>query len=1228
MGLLGTIKGAAHRAADWVTGKDDKKDEKKPEPKKETPAASPQTLTPAQQNMVQNMLQNGVPLTTDPAVVQQQIQQQQKPPPVGSLPDIISAGQQGAPKNGETVTLPSGTTIHNDQVNLPNGLSGSKTTIGIPGIEKPVESAPGLKITSQEQAAMFKTDASYTAEQRNRDWDLVNGKASPRPGLMGPYSVDPVELAAATARLNAHWDQSSLANNGTTYLPKAGYSPVQLVKDLGLATTTGDGLDERSTKIRDAALDRLGDAAYMKINQDTDQLYAQWAPLIANCDPKSSNQIAREQQIQSLVQYGIPGNRKPTYKQAAAYLESEAIAAAARLQQAGIPLNPNAAIGNELGLYSPDPRIPKYTPVEPLTWSDTAAWWDRFTDHPGAYLSDLGSDLKNQLGRDIEIASALGQNATAVLTMPLAAMNLPHVEMSDEHATLGEVAIAVLDIATLATIGGKFALTATERAVAASVTAKALATGASREEAVAAATSAVNSFRSLPAAMQEKIGLDITTGAGKTGAAADGGAGVNHVPTPGPVPTLVEPGTGIAPAVEAPWNRGGSALPNLGHGAADVPALGGGLSPNLIVPVWTMPSVLGDLEVLWQANPALREGLAVAGADLGRGAVSGLDGFIAANPATAPMLSGLRDQAANLTDNLAGGELGKLLEGAGIRVPDLVVTVPDTLAEFQKLWSAVPALEERLLTSGADLGRGAVSGLDNMMAANPELAAVLSGPRDEMAQLVDNLTTGGAGRSAGGLNTGGRGPGAGAGRGGGAGRGAGDTGGGSSGGSGGGGGRGGGSDGPPPSEPGGGGLEGKGGRDWPPPKDQRPEGWPDYYWENTRWDPSKGQPVWKKGAEWPQGSGKMVGGQTAENPFAATDIYFDAKAVRSETREPVLTKLADDNEYIKAYDDMSKRVGAERTSIKDEIGTQYENGDFAKLTGHDRDAAFEQLKLDNPGKIAEIEALQSRVNEFFKTENALRKAGEDLGEAGGLAELAAENGELLSNARGSGRLDIIGALERDGNGKLAVWDAKGGGSPNLGDGALIDHPEMGWVKAREGSPEYLSDRLRLELEKDPSLRDRIRALDQKNGWHLEEDLDRALAGDTSGIEYKAIQTDKDGNIQFWDFDSRLGKGHPDYQGPGGVTPTSGEGVVPPNSDGTTLGEISAPLAPGLSQTLSATIQSLSMLIPPTIALDGFQNRSGRQQSSALALEVSIPAPSEVGQTDLQRVMGYGAALLR
>lgn len=396
--------------------------------------------------------------------------------------------------------------------------------------------------------------------------------------------------------------------------------------------------------------------------------------------------------------------------------------------------------------------------------------------------------------------------------------------------------------------------------------------------------------------------------------------------------------------------------------------------------------------------------------------------------------------------------------------------------------------------------------------------------------------------------------------------------------------------------------------DWPPPRDKRPPSYPEYFWDNTNWDTRRGQPRWKVGAK--DSEGEPIGGQLTDDPWSTSDIYFDATVTRVEgqTKE-ALTSLPKDGADVHKYLSEAKKVEDERKRIQGELAG-LEGADWAELNGGRRHDAFDRLAIANPGQEEKIEKLRAAVEELHGMEGGYRKAGEDLGMAGARAERDAEGGRPLSEESGSGVLDMMFASK---DGRIVVWDAKGGGTPNLGDGAMIDNPNGGpRVRAREGSPEYLSAYLQKQLDKDSGLRDRIRKLDAEKGWHLEEDLDRAIAGDTSGVDYQAIQTDKNGNIRFWDFNSKPGKAnpaHPDYQDP------------VPQENGPHIGDISAPVGDMMAQTLA----TLSMLIPRALPVD--ISRSGSDiptRSAPLDLVVSIPAPTYFGQVEARKVLGYGA----
>ncbi|WP_405164776.1 hypothetical protein OG203_06600 [Nocardia sp. NBC_01499] len=301
----------------------------------------PKALTPEQQQMAQGL---GLLPSTQP----------QQKPGAASLPDVIAVVNNGPPKDGQTLTLPSGTTMQSNSVPLANGLTGKQTTVTVPG-EKPAQPQPNVAYSPQQLAGYFATDSKYSPEQRDRDIALLNQR------VMGPQTVEGANAlnrakAEAANRLNSHWDQGALPKlaDGTTVMPGLGYSAVQLVNDLSLANTTGP-LDERSEQLRKNAQTRLGQHAYTKQNQDEDQFAAslQYAGVD---DP------ARKAEVNRLLALGVPADKVQNM------VWRNAVEARGRLQRTNTPLltpDQAKALDDTPKLYATDPRrtaIPDNSP--------------------------------------------------------------------------------------------------------------------------------------------------------------------------------------------------------------------------------------------------------------------------------------------------------------------------------------------------------------------------------------------------------------------------------------------------------------------------------------------------------------------------------------------------------------------------------------------------------------------------------------------------------------------------------------------------------------------------------------------------------------------------------------------------------------------------------------------------------------------------------------------------
>ncbi|WP_137876116.1 hypothetical protein [Rhodococcus sp. Q] len=290
----------------------------------------------------------------DLMLVQGQASQPQQPPPAGGTEDLMAWMQDETP-TGQSVTLPSGTTMRTDLVPLGNKLIGETTTATLPAGSPTVVSTPGVAISPEQMAGLFATDAAYTPADRDRDLALLNGRRGYGPYTEAGAAAEAAARQAATARLNAHWDQSALPafTDGSIVVPGLDYSAVQLANDLSVASTTGN-LDDRSTQLRREAQQRLEKNAYTKKEQDDDQIAAQIHYLPPD-DPR----------IKDLRAQGL----SPAQAQNVIFQRS--LAARDRLDHAHIELLSPAQVKqleNKPRLYAADPNnpgIPYDIPDEP-----------------------------------------------------------------------------------------------------------------------------------------------------------------------------------------------------------------------------------------------------------------------------------------------------------------------------------------------------------------------------------------------------------------------------------------------------------------------------------------------------------------------------------------------------------------------------------------------------------------------------------------------------------------------------------------------------------------------------------------------------------------------------------------------------------------------------------------------------------------------------------------------
>ncbi|MEV6390700.1 hypothetical protein [Nocardia xishanensis] len=364
---------------------------------------------------------------------------------------------------------------------------------------------------------------------------------------------------------------------------------------------------------------------------------------------------------------------------------------------------------------------------------------------------------------------------------------------------------------------------------------------------------------------------------------------------------------------------------------------------------------------------------------------------------------------------------------------------------------------------------------------------------------------------------------------------------------------------------------------------------PENFWDLVQ-PTGKGTYTWKKSGwyndEWHKG------GTFAELP--KQDLHYNAKVV---DKSPGQAELPETDPFViarkNADDDFQSYQKAMENAIKEaELGT-----DVASITGGNRDAVFDQLRKDNRSKREQIKELEDSIQGYFDREKALIDASEDLGEAGAIAEAASDvamDWELISKERGQGVLDLIFVSRR--TGEILVVDAKGGGRPSLGKGAWIESDEFPGmqVRGREGTTPYLIDRLR----KQPGLRDKLRQLDQENGWNLEQILDKDP--DLSNVEYRAIQTDPTGKIYNWQFREYLGPQHPEYVAPPGFTPRPVESA--PDLSTAPISGLNQSIIEGLGAATNG-VAALLVGIPPLIGL-GLQYQP---QPTDQSLRINISA---------------------
>ncbi|MFI1920156.1 hypothetical protein [Nocardia sp. NPDC020380] len=265
-------------------------------------------------------------------------------------------------------------------------------------------------------APLFGTGTDYTAAQRDADLATVSNYLHPT--VQGPRDYNAYN--AATQRLDHHYIGGLTVPGKDTDVVRTGpgYTGVQAADDLYTSGLTGP-LTPYQDKQRQQALDRLKPYFYDVNAQHRDQVFAQWATpelclVPGAATPPSYDPPDREKLIQQLVADGIPnGNPRPTWKQADAYVTAQTNDAVARLNTAGIAIDPAIAAQYMNQPMAADPHYPNR--LEPLLHvnlpSDdriVSAFEKAFGDNVDSIPALAGINGLNQMGqswKDLGVAT-------------------------------------------------------------------------------------------------------------------------------------------------------------------------------------------------------------------------------------------------------------------------------------------------------------------------------------------------------------------------------------------------------------------------------------------------------------------------------------------------------------------------------------------------------------------------------------------------------------------------------------------------------------------------------------------------------------------------------------------------------------------------------------------------------------------------------------------------------
>ncbi|MFF2557014.1 hypothetical protein ACFVUS_38855 [Nocardia sp. NPDC058058] len=406
--------------------------------------------------------------------------------------------------------------------------------------------------------------------------------------------------------------------------------------------------------------------------------------------------------------------------------------------------------------------------------------------------------------------------------------------------------------------------------------------------------------------------------------------------------------------------------------------------------------------------------------------------------------------------------------------------------------------------------------------------------------------------------------------------------------------------------------------------------------EGQPWVPVEGT-QWQGGAlVWPKGNAQGMRPGFAENPNTANKISLSADLFYRLTWSGKLEDV--DEKYRPQLEAMIAFI-ADAQGFRDGLhaGIQLlataSGADIDELTGGSARLKAELAKLIGEGKLDQAGAgiLGAAVKTWWKASAPIDSAKEMLGQAGAIAVLKSDDWEVNLRPKGGNKHDVVAFK----NGQMMIVESKGGnpGPPHVGK-ALLPDGSGGQYLGEQMTDPYLWHKLKQDAANDPEFRQ----------WLIDRGMLEAVENeDASKIGYRLVRTDTDGKIAIYGATQEK----KDDKVPGEIGKTTGNPPGTPEGEGNpgpTLHGVALPIPiasnalavnpiepwiADASRTLSSTLQSLSALIPPVLALSPVQQHHpdvAPTQTGPLTL--SITCLPDLARTEVRKALGYGAALLK